>query len=230
MVLGSGLVANGFKAYNKDENYLIFASGVSNSANTDNIEFSRERDLLKKAISDHPKKILVYFSTCSIYDDSLQHSPYIRHKKEMEKLIQENHSHYHIFRVSNLVGKTDNPHTVINFFAKHIQSGQPFLVWENAARNIIDMEDALAVCNYILENLLFENEITNIANPSNYPIREIVRTIEEVLHRKGNYELIHKGSHPDIDTSGIRKIFTVLNMRFDNEYLRRTIKKYFGNS
>ena len=230
MVLGSGLVANGFKAYMNDENYLIFASGVSNSANTNKDAFTRERDLLKKSINDHPQKILVYFSTCSVYDDSLQDSPYIRHKREMEAIIRENQPHYYIFRVSNLIGHTDNPHTVLNFFVQHIQSGQAFFVWKNASRNIIDIDDAVIICNYILERHLFSNDIVNIANPSNYPVGEIVQTIEEVVNRKGNYELIDKGSNPDIDTSRIQDIFTLSKMRFDGEYLRKTIKKYFGNS
>jgi nucleoside-diphosphate-sugar epimerase len=229
MVLGSGLVANGFKAYKNDENYLIFASGVSNSANTNKDEFARERDLLKKAISDHPKKILVYFSTCSIYDHSLQHSLYVHHKREMETIIREDHPRYHIFRVSNLVGNTDNPHTVLNFFVQHINSGEPFFVWRNASRNIIDIDDAVVVCNYILKHDLFRNEIVNIASPSNYSVAEIVQTIEDVVGRKGNYEGLDKGSQPDIDTDPIQEIFTVSNIRFDGEYLRRTIKKYFGN-
>ena len=41
MVIGNGLIANQFKSYNNDENILIFASGVSNSSEVNDIEFIR---------------------------------------------------------------------------------------------------------------------------------------------------------------------------------------------
>lgn len=226
MVLGNGLVAGGFKAYEQDERYLIFASGVSNSTSRDIRAFAREKDLLKKTIGENPEKILIYFGTCSIYDESLQDSPYVIHKLEMESMVAK-HNHYHIFRISNLAGKTNNPHTVLNFFVQHIRSGDFFFAWKNASRNIIDLDDAVAVCSHIITQGLFKNEIVNIANPANYPVTQIIRAVEETLRKKGNYELIDKGNAPVINTQNIQKIFPALNIYFDDNYLNNVIKKYF---
>src|SRR5215831_3721322 len=52
MVLGTGLVAGGFKAYVQNEKFLIFASGVSNSGNMDPDAFKREEQLLAGAIKN----------------------------------------------------------------------------------------------------------------------------------------------------------------------------------
>jgi nucleoside-diphosphate-sugar epimerase len=228
MVLGNGLVASGFKVYMNDEKCLVFASGVSDSANTDAGVFKREEDLLIKAISEHPEKTFIYFGTCSVYDPSLLSSPYVVHKLAMEAIVKQLHGDYHIFRISNLAGKTNNPHTVLNFFVQHIISGQFFPLWENASRNIIDMDDVTVACHYIIQQRLFKNEVVNVANPFNYPVTQIVQTIEDTLGLKGNYELVDKGSDPLITTHNIQKIFTELNIRFDETYLKRIVKKYFA--
>ena len=101
MIIGNGLIANGFDKYRYNDDVLIFASGVSNSMENNENEFNKEYELLKDSI-DIPSK-LIYFSTCSIVDDSNK-SPYILHKIKMEKLIRENSNNYLIFRLPIVVG------------------------------------------------------------------------------------------------------------------------------
>lgn len=227
MVIGDGLIARGFSEYATNDRVVIFASGVSNSANTDITAFDREQKLLERALANNKEHKFIYFSTCSIYDPSLQHSAYIRHKIAMEDIIANTHKDYLIFRISNLAGKTDNPHTVLNFFIQHILSGKPFHVWKRATRNIIDISDALSICRYIINNDLYQNERVNIANPSNYSVLEIVETIEHYFGKKGNYTILDRESNPVIDTHPIKKIISDLAINFDGNYLEKTIKKYF---
>ncbi len=227
MVLGNGLVANGFRKYRDCDDYLIFASGVSNSASTDVDAFARERKLLSQALYDHQDKIFIYFSTCSVYDTSLKDSAYVKHKLDMEKLIAERHNDYHIFRVSHLVGRSVNPHTILNFFVQHIISGQHFFLWEKATRNIIDINDAFKVCDYIINHKVFRNKITNIGSKVNYPVMQIVHTIESVFGKKARYSLTGKGADPLVNIVDIERIFTVLNIYFNDEYLEKLIRKYY---
>jgi UDP-2-acetamido-2,6-beta-L-arabino-hexul-4-ose reductase len=227
MVIGNGLIARGFNEYSTNNGVVIFASGVSNSTNTDFAAFDREQKLLANTLANNKEKKIVYFSTCSIYDPSLQNSAYVHHKLAMENIIAKTHSDYLIFRISNLAGNTDNPHTVLNFFIQHILNDTSFYVWAKASRNIIDMSDALSICRHIINNDLFHNQAVNIANPVNYPVLEIVETIENYFGKKGNYVLIDKESNPIIDIKPIEKIIKSLAINFDRNYLERTIKKYF---
>ena len=80
MVIGNGMIAKRFSSYGDDKDILVFASGVSNSSSTGDVEYTREEALLSKAIQDNPHKTILYFSTCSIYDPSLQESMYVKHK------------------------------------------------------------------------------------------------------------------------------------------------------
>src|SRR5947209_2533395 len=120
MVIGNGLVARQFKGHSENNDFLILASGLANSKSTDDADYKREFDLFKKSIAENKEKTFLYFSTCSINYPEESKSAYVAHKKNIEQYISGNVSQYTIFRASNLVGKSNNPNTVLNFFVNNI--------------------------------------------------------------------------------------------------------------
>ncbi len=229
MVIGAGMIAQRFNSYSSNENLLIFASGVSDSKSTDSRAYERETNLLERTISEYPDKLLVYFSTCSIYDPAENDSAYVTHKRKMEDLIQMNATAYNVFRVSNVVGKSANPNTVFNFFINHIRNKIPFSVWANATRNLIDIDDLYCIVHYILENGFLKNKVINIANPQSYYVPEIVTAIENHYGIKGDYMMVMKGSNFEIDNSGIQPALSEVNVTFDEKYLKKLLDKYAVN-
>jgi len=227
MVVGNGMIAKRFEAYRNNDEFLIFASGVSDSAHPAAHAFEREKNLLTSAIDQHPGKTLVYFSTCSIYDPSMKGSAYVQHKLNMENLITQKCDRYVIFRLSNPVGKTSNPHTVVNYFVDHILNRRKFDAWSRAARNIIDMDHVYLLCHEILQEELFLNATINIANPHNYPVVFMIGTIEKHFDIKANYTLLDKGGSPDIDISAIESLFRKFSINFGPDYLPSLLQKYF---
>jgi nucleoside-diphosphate-sugar epimerase len=227
MVIGNGLIGKRFELYKSADNFLIFASGVSNSKTTDPDAYSREIKLLKESIGRHKNKPVIYFSTCSIYDPEEKNSVYVQHKLNIEKYIQANAAHYNIFRISNLAGKSGNPNTLLNFFFYHIKNGINFDLWANACRNIIDIDHAYFIIDHILKNSLFTNQVINIANPVSYPVKDIIAAIESFLNLKSNYIKIDKGGYFDIDVSLIMPIAKELEIPFQKEYLATLLNKYF---
>lgn len=230
MVVGKGMLAKRFFDYENDQRFLLFASGVSDSSEKNQSQFEREKKLLLRQTPDAKTKTLVYFSTCSINDPSLQLNPYVLHKLNMEKLIQDNFSSYIIFRVSNPIGFTANRHTVFNYFIDHILAGSSFTIWTNAQRNILDIDDMFAACKYFLELGGKPNKlIQTIANPQNYPVTEIVAAIEKHFYKSGNYQLSKSGGGPQINKLEMEKLFRNLNISFGPDYLEKILKKYFSN-
>lgn len=227
MVTGSGMIAKRFSSYADDKRRLVFASGVSHSLAIKKEEFEREENLLRRAIAGNPGRTLVYFSTCSIYDPSLGSSAYVLHKLKMEGLIREKVPSYLIFRVSNPVGKTNNHHTVLNYFVEHIVGQLFFTVWQYASRNLIDIDDMYAVCHHIIQEDSEPARIVNVANPVNYPVTAIIEAIETHFQKKGHFVLTEKGNSPLIDTSEIQPLFSQLRIEFDQQYLPKLLKKYF---
>src|SRR5690554_2026187 len=140
MIVGNGLIANAFREYDRDD-VIFFASGVSNSLETDQAQFDREENLIRKTIEENPGKIFVYFSTCSIYDSSKNASFYVNHKLNMEHLVASDCEKYLIARVSNAVGKGGNPNLLMNYIYRSILNQTKITIHQNAKRNLIDIED-----------------------------------------------------------------------------------------
>jgi len=132
MIIGSGDIASALKDH---KNRLYFASGVSNSAETRESEYEREkRLLLKQKRNLH----LVYFSTLAVFYGN---NRYVRHKLDMEALIRQEFPRYTIMRIGNITWGT-NPHTLINFFHRQVKQGKPLQV-SNVYRYIITKDEFL---------------------------------------------------------------------------------------
>lgn len=230
MIVGNGMIAKRFSRFAEDAGRLVFASGVSNSSNTDEAAFKKESDLLLDSMSHQPDATVIYFSTCSIYDPSLQQSAYVLHKLKMEELIRSVSKSFIIFRVSNPVGFTGNVHTVLNYFVEHINSSTHFTLWEYASRNLIDLDDMYHICELLMQDEKWLNKTINVANPVNYPVTAIVEAIEEHLGIKANYTLAEKGNSPLIDTSDIQPLYAALHIEFTRDYLPQLLKKYYPRS
>ncbi len=219
------MIAQKFMGYEHDDRFLIFASGVSNSKNTDPAHYLREKELLEEAVKNNPNKTIVYFSTCSVYDPAEVNSPYVLHKKQLEDIIQALAANYVIFRASNVVGISPNPNTIFNFLSEHIRNGSEFDLWLNATRNLIDIEDVYLIINEILLNGLFKNSIVNIANPTSYKVTDIVTAIEQHYRLEAKYRALNKGGSFDIDIDAIKPIIESLGIDFGNDYLHRLLLK-----
>ena len=227
MVIGNGLLANGFEKYKNNPSVVLFCSGVSNSLCTDISEYERERKLLSETISNNSNSTFVYFSTCSIYEKSPNDNKYVAHKLETESFIQDHCSKYLIVRLSNVVGKTKNPNTVINFLFNAIYNNAHFTLWEHAYRNLIDVDDVAKIVSHIIDSNLFSNEIINVANVRSVSVPALVSKIEAALGRKGNYEMVSLGKPFDINTYPILPIINLLNIKFDESYTEQLLKKYY---
>lgn len=227
MVIGNGMIANVFKDYKENDNYVIFASGVSDSTNINESSFEREEKLLNELTTIYKEKVIIYFSTCSIYDNQRKGNPYVLHKLKMEEIIISKNINYLIFRVSNPIGFTRNTSTFFNYFIDKINKDEEFEVWNNSFRNIIDIDDMYKICNYIINEKKYINSTINIANPENYKIQTIIAGIEKYFNKKSKFNIIDKGSEPIIDTTISKDVLNILKVEIKEEYIEEILSKYF---
>lgn len=109
MIIGNGDLAS---VLPDKENLLFFASGVSNSQETDEKEYQREIDLLL----EQPRKAhIVYFSSIGVFDRKTR---YFQHKRDMELNVKINFPTNTIIRLGN-ISWGSNPHTLINYLKAH---------------------------------------------------------------------------------------------------------------
>lgn len=225
MIIGNGMIARAFSKYKNSLDIIVFASGVSNSKEINKENFNREKNLLNNTISNNQDKLLVYFSTCSIEDNSQQDSQYIIHKKNMEELIEAKCKKYYIFRLPQVVGETHSP-TLVNFLINAIKKNNFFYVQQYATRNLIDVNDVFYICNKLISEQKYINEITNIASPFNMKVIDIVHIIEAILGQKANFKFVSQGLEQKID---IAKIEFIGNNLFDKKYINKILNKRIKN-
>ena len=137
-IVGNGDIAS---VLPDNKKWLFFASGVSNSRETRESEYTREKNLLlKQNRSAH----LVYFSTLAVLYGN---NRYVQHKREMEELIKQEFPRYTIMRLGNITWGT-NPYTVINFFRLQLKKDKPIKI-QDTYRYIIDKDEFLHWINLI---------------------------------------------------------------------------------
>lgn len=223
MIVGTGLIANSFKErYDNDDNIIIFASGVSNSSNCLADDFKREIDLLMKYIYIKDKK-LVYFSTCSVYDDSVNTKSYVLHKLNVENIIRSMHSNYLIFRLPIVVGETSNNSTFFNNIKNKILNNEPINVYKKATRYLIDIDDISNILPYIIDN--DKNKAINVCFDNKMLVIDIINIMEQILSKNANIIHIDFGHNYDINNSEFKKVLTD-NLLPSKEYTIELIRKY----
>jgi nucleoside-diphosphate-sugar epimerase len=227
MIIGNGLIAKAFiNDFLENKNILIFASGVSNSQNNDLKEFLREKNLIQSSLKKRIK--FVYFSTCSIEDPLHAENKYVQHKLHMENLISQMSENFLIVRLPQVAGKSENPNTLLNYLFSKIERGDLFNVFQNATRNIIDIDDIQKIINYIIYNNLANNSVVNIASPIETPILDIVTIFEDIVGKKANYKLLKSGSHCPVRNNLTIDVARQIDIKFDQTYLVKTLYKYYS--
>jgi len=225
MIVGNGLIASLFKNSDR-ENVIFFASGVSNSSETNSAQFHREENLIRETLKKSSGKLFIYFSTCSIYDSSKTNSPYVLHKLRMEEIIKNNAGKYLILRVSNAVGNGGNPNLLINYLVCSVKNNQKINVHTKATRNLIDSEDVRKITLKLIEENSF-NRIVNIAYPQNYSVIEILEILENHFKQKLNLNLIKEGSGYSISIPETENYFHKNNLENKEAYLCKILEKYY---
>lgn len=228
MIIGNGLLARAFTSrYADNDEVIIFASGVSNSRETDPAAFARERAMLEAALEQD--KMLVYFSTCSIADPDQSNAPYVLHKQAQEQLIAGRAKRWAIFRLPQVVGRTPNTHTLTNYLHHTIDSGDVFHVWTRARRNLIDIDDVAKIAIRLLERGDADNRVTNVACPFSVAILDLVRTFEAVMDKRAYYDLIESGGSYEIDVTLAMSAAAEAGVVMDHNYINQLIRKYYAD-
>lgn len=138
MIIGNGDLAS---VLPKRDDLVFFASGVSNSQETNEDEYNRESTLL---MQQDKNKHLVYFSSLAVFYSDTR---YMKHKRLMEDTVRSYFEPYTIVRIGNITfGK--NPNTVINFLKNKIKNEESYEV-RDEYKYVVDKDEFLYWINLI---------------------------------------------------------------------------------
>jgi nucleoside-diphosphate-sugar epimerase len=226
MIIGNGLVASGLRSIDSDK-FIFFASGVSNSGEKNINQFLREENLLREIMLHHLScnKTLVYLSTCNVNDN--RHTPYSSHKLRMETIVNACQSHA-IFRLPQVVGKTNNPFTIVNHIYKNILERSKFQIWGHAKRSFIDIEDIAKMIKFGLESEAHLLGPVDIVNPKQNYIIDVVKVLEDITKICAEYSTLEKGDEILFDNKYSEYASKKLKIDFSDEYLSKILRKYYA--
>jgi nucleoside-diphosphate-sugar epimerase len=186
MIIGNGLIAKAFieSGFNHND-YVIFASGVSNSNETDRKEFLREHTLLLQTIEQNPNKKLIYFT--SILSETISNE-YYHHKKVMEKAIEIRTKDYIIYRIPQLIGKICNKFNLIHFLKDSIENNKEITIYNGINRAIFDVQDLVNFVNYSKDKI--NRNYVNVSYIEKLSVLDLVNLISSIIGKNAIYKLL----------------------------------------
>lgn len=227
MIIGNGLIANAFQYSQLNfDNYIIFASGVSNSHEEDEKKFEREKELILKYENNNKK--FIYFSSIHLLDPSQLNLRYVKHKIEIEKLIQNKFENYIIYRLPIVMGSGGNEKSLFNFLFNKIKNKEKMEIHIQSFRYIIGVDD---VVSFVFKTLHANKEIINLVFNKAFNILEIIKAFEIFLNTKSIYTSIDKGAFFSISNKELKNYIDVcidINHYSDNSYLDALVQKYYS--
>jgi nucleoside-diphosphate-sugar epimerase len=227
MIVGNGIIAKALCQINPKlrKEFLFFASGVSNSQESSLYQFQREKNLLHESLNVQ-KRTIVYFSTLSVFNITDKNSNYVEHKKNMEKLIQNQSNSYLIYRLPNVVGKLGNPNTMFNYFKEYLLQSKTIEIKDKAYRYIIDLDDVPQLVSY---TSYLRNKVINVNSPALIKVSDLVRLMAENLKVDPKINEISGIETYNFELNNLIKEFWEYKYgpRYDPRfYIKKIIKKY----
>jgi hypothetical protein len=173
MIVGKGLIATGFESSKEDySNYIIFASGVSNSKETSDKEYNREKDLIIKTITENKDLKIIYFSSILVENTK---NKYFENKLKIEEIIKTNSSNYIIFRIPQIVGNNGNPKNLVNYIKNCILNETEITINTRVERSLLDIEDLVEIVNFCKNKVTCETlKISGIEKIKVFTLCEII--------------------------------------------------------
>lgn len=220
MIVGNGLIAKSFSIFREDSNIIIFASGVSNSKSTEISEFERERNLI---LSQDKNKKIIYFSTYSISDGSLNNE-YILHKLDMEYLVENNFEDWLILRLPTIVGYGGNNNNFFNYISNRLKKNLPITIYENTYRSLLDVDDLLPLTKNIIYNV--SNQKIDVSLDNQTLVTDIVKEMLIISDSKSEIIKSNCSINSLVDNTQLKSICDVFDDINKPNYNSQLIKKY----
>ena len=230
-IIGNGFIANNFLKINKlikKSGYLIYSAGISNSQEISKKEFSREIKLFRKFTKKNNLRNLIFISTADINNNLKKKDKYIKNKIIIERLIKKNFSNYIIIRLPQIIGKSNNKKTLINYFFDCIKKNKKIKVYKDIKRNILDIDDVIKALKIIIFDKKINKKIITLCNKYYIKPIEIIKIIEKKLKKKAIIEFKQSNRQNwSIKNKLSVKLFKKAKVKFDKNYLSNKINKYF---
>lgn len=231
VIWGNGLLGSALKGHEEEFNQLnlsIIAAGVSDSKNATDADFHREVSFLEKilSMSSNSQRHILYISTHSVNDTSLQNEKYVQTRLYNEALIQQHNPNHTILRLTNIVGHKGNPTNILKFFGHCVRQNITFKAWKNTLRNFVDAEDVGEFILWAAKNGNLKNSL-ELIHPISYEIKDIITALEAHYNTTAQIEWVEKTRNTFPTNAYSKEFFEYHSIHKSSTYLEGLLQKYF---
>ena len=230
-IIGDGFIGKSLYKIKKDlirTNYIIYAAGISHSKTKSKRNLNKELSLFKIFSKNNFSKKVIYISTADATNNISNKSLYVKNKIKIEKLIKKKFKNYIILRLPQIIGKSKNKNTLINYFYFNIKNSKPLVLIKNFKRNVLDIDDILKLIKIIVYSKKTKNKVIILSNRYSVQPIDIVKIFEKKLNKIVNFKFkkIKKQIWPLYYQKNAH-YFRKAKITFDRNYLLKTINKYY---
>lgn len=200
MIVGNGLIANSVRSVDVDD-VILFCSGVSNSSETNAAHFKRETDLI---LQQDNSKLIVYFSTISIFNSNYKGQKYRTHKINCEHLITSHFPQHIILRLPNVVSLDGNRNNLFPYFYNAILNNREVTIYKDTLRYLIAAEDIAPIVQCLLDQS-FRGAVNACFNDAPQ-VLDLYRYMCQKLEKPELFVFGESEDHPLIENAGFMDI------------------------
>ena len=230
-IIGDGFIGKSLYKIKKDlikTNYIIYAAGISHSKTKSKRNLNKELSSFKIFLKNNLSKKVIYISTADVTNSISNKSLYVKNKIKIEKLIKKRLKNYIILRLPQIIGKSKNKNTLVNYFYFNIKNNKPLVLIKNFKRNVLDIADILKLIKIIVYSKKTKNKVIVLSNKYSVQPIDIVKIFEKKLNKIVNFKFkkIKKQIWPLYYQKNAH-YFRKAKITFDRNYLLKTINKYY---
>ena len=230
-IIGNGFIGKSLNKIKKDlirTNYIIYAAGISHSKTKSKRNLNKELNSFKIFSKNNFSKKVIYISTADVTNNISNKSLYVKNKIKIEKLVKKKFKNYIILRLPQIIGKSKNKNTLVNYFYFNIKNNKPLVLIKNFKRNVLDIDDILKLLKIIIYSKKTKNKVIILSNKYSVQPIDIVKIFEKKLNKTVNFKFkkIKKQIWPLYYQKNAH-YFRKAKITFDRNYLLKTINKYY---
>ena len=230
-IIGNGFIGKSLNKIKKDlirTNYIIYAAGISHSKTKSKRNLNKELNSFKIFSKNNFSKKVIYISTADVTNNISNKSLYVKNKIKIEKLVKKKFKNYIILRLPQIIGKSKNKNTLVNYFYFNIKNNKPLVLIKNFKRNVLDIDDILKLLKIIIYSKITKHKVIILSNKYSVQRIDIVKIFEKKLNKTVNFKFkkIKKQIWPLYYQKNAH-YFRKAKITFDRNYLLKTINKYY---
>ena len=230
-IIGKGFIAKNLSKISKEiiqSKIIIYAAGISNSNTESKKDLVREINSFNKFSKINKRKKILFISTADVTNNLKNRSKYVKNKIKIEKSIKKNFKNFIIVRIPQIIGKSKNKNTLINFFYNKIKSKKTIKLLLNVDRNLLDIDDIIKMIKVIIMNNKINKKVITLSNKYFIQPIDIIKIFEKTLKIKAKYNFKKtKKQNWNLHFKKNIKYFSNAKIKFDKYYFSKTIKKYY---